>query len=123
MKEELRYRVSEARSLAGMTQQEAADGMGMTLQGYQYYEYGNRDMKASVIKRMCALFGCSATFLLGMDYDEEAEEEIADAKLTEIINAYRTMDPDGRDRLHEQAVFLCQKYTGEKAETGIEKSA
>ena len=63
----INYRVSEARNLAGLTQQEAADGLDMTLQGYQYYEYGKRDIKASLIKRMCSLFGCSATFLLGLD--------------------------------------------------------
>lgn len=63
----MNYRVAEARNNAGMTQQQAADGLEMTLQGYQYYEYGKRDIKASLIKRMCALFGCSATFLLGLD--------------------------------------------------------
>ena len=63
----INYRVSEARNLAGLTQQEAADGLDMTLQGYQYYEYGKRDIKASIIRRMCSLFGCSATFLLGLD--------------------------------------------------------
>lgn len=123
MKEETKFRVADARIRAGMTQQEAADGMGMTLQGYQYYEYGNRDIKASIIKKMCALFGCSATFILGLEYDEEQEERIADAKLTEIVDAYKSMDTDGRDRLHEQAMFLRDKYIGEKAETGIGKSA
>lgn len=123
MKEETKFRVADARIRAGMTQQEAADGMGMTLQGYQYYEYGNRDMKASVIKKMCALFGCSATFLLGLEFDEEQEKKIADAKLTEIVEAYNGMDYEGKERLHEQAMFLQQKYSGEKTETRIEKSA
>lgn len=35
MKEEMKFRVADARIRAGMTQQEAADGMKMTLQGYQ----------------------------------------------------------------------------------------
>lgn len=123
MKEEMKFRVADARIRAGMTQQEAADGMGMTLQGYQYYEYGNRDMKASIIRKMCALFGCSATFILGLEYDEDQEERIADAKLTEIVDAYKSMDTDGRDRLHEQAMFLRDKYIGEKAETSISRYA
>ena len=123
MKEEMKTRVADARIRAGLTQQEAADGLGMTLQGYQYYEYGNRDIKASIIKKMCALFGCSATFILGLEYDEEQEKKIADAKLTEIVDAYNGMDSEGKDRLHEQAMFLRQKYAGEKADTRIEKSA
>lgn len=123
MKEEMKTRVADARIRAGLTQQEAADGLGMTLQGYQYYEYGNRDIKASIIKKMCALFGCSATFILGLEYDEEQEKKIADAKLTEIVDAYKEMDADGRDRLHEQAMFLRDKYVGEKAKASVSKSA
>lgn len=69
------YRVAEARNLAGMTQQEAADGLGMSLQGYQYYEYGKRDLKASMIRKMCQVFGCSATYLLGMNVEPDVIEQ------------------------------------------------
>lgn len=72
---EFRYRVSEARNKANMTQQEAADRLEMTLQGYQYYEYGKRDIKASLIRKMSDIFGVSAAYLLGLTNDEEQERE------------------------------------------------
>lgn len=72
---EFRYRVSEARNKANMTQQEAADRLEMTLQGYQYYEYGKRDIKASLIRKMSDIFGVSAAYLLGLTNDDEQERE------------------------------------------------
>ncbi|MCI6273937.1 MAG: XRE family transcriptional regulator [Tractidigestivibacter sp.] len=64
---EMRHnRIAEARDKAGLTQQQAADLLGVSVQGYQYYEYGKRDPKASVIRRLCEIFGVSAAYLLGM---------------------------------------------------------
>lgn len=59
-------RIAEAREKAGLTQQQAADLLGVSVQGYQYYEYGKRDPKASVVRRLCEIFGVSAAYLLGM---------------------------------------------------------
>lgn len=64
-----RNRVAIARKKRGMTQQEVADSLGVSQQAYQYYEYGQRDIKASVVRKLCSIFGCSASFLLGMDDD------------------------------------------------------
>lgn len=62
-------RIAEARNRAGLTQQQVADALDISVQGYQYYEYGKRDPKASVIRRMCEIFGVSAAYLLGIDND------------------------------------------------------
>lgn len=82
------YRVAEARNLSGLTQQEVADKLGISLQGYQYYEYGKRDLKASMIRRMCRVFGCSAAFLLGMSTGADT--------VTQTPSAYRPLPIAGR---------------------------
>jgi repressor LexA len=71
-------RVAEARVKAGMTQQQLADALGVTQQSVQYYEYGKRDIKGSLIVRMCDILGCSAAFLLGMDNGDIVEPSPAD---------------------------------------------
>ena len=35
-------RIAEARNRAGLTQQQVADALDISVQGYQYYEYGKR---------------------------------------------------------------------------------
>ena len=70
MRETRRNRIAEAREKSGLTQQQAADLLGVSVQGYQYYEYGKRDPKASVVRRLCEIFGVSASYLLGMTADD-----------------------------------------------------
>lgn len=62
-----RNRIAEARKRAGMTQAQLAEALGVTQQSVQYYEYGTRDIKGSLIRKMCDVLGCSAAYLLGMD--------------------------------------------------------
>lgn len=58
-------RLANARNAKKLTQQDMADHFGITKQAWQYYEYG-REMKASMIKEVCALLECSPSWLLGM---------------------------------------------------------
>lgn len=60
-------KLAEARDRAGMTQQQVADAIGMTLTGYQNYEYGKRDFRSSTLRLLSEVLGCSATYLLGLD--------------------------------------------------------
>lgn len=70
MSDARRNRIAEARKKAGLTQQQAADLLGVSVQGYQYYEYGKHEPKASVVRRLCEIFGVSAAYLLGMAMDD-----------------------------------------------------
>ena len=94
-------RISEARKAAGLTQQEAADALGITLQGYQYYEYNQRDIKGSMIKRLCGLFGVSAAYLLGMtDGSETLVEPYVDVPLYGSIAAGTPIEMIAVDDTH-----------------------
>jgi len=58
---------AEYRNRAGLTQQQAADFLGITLTGYQYLEYGQRELKSSNLKKLSRLFGCTIDDLLIFD--------------------------------------------------------
>lgn len=59
--------LSVARANAGLTQQEAADALGCTVQAYQNYEYGKRDIKGTTLVELAEAFGCTVNYLLGLD--------------------------------------------------------
>lgn len=60
-------RLADARRAAGLTQQQAADALGITLAGYQFLEYGRRELKASNITRLADAFGTTTDYLIRMD--------------------------------------------------------
>lgn len=61
-------RLVAAREAKGLSQKEMAESLGMKQPSYNYYEHG-REMKASMIVKVCAILECSPGWLVG------AEEE------------------------------------------------
>ena len=59
-------RLMQARDDAGMTQQQVADAIGVTTTGYQNWEYGKTPIKASALRDLSRLFGCTTDYLLDM---------------------------------------------------------
>lgn len=59
-------KLAEARDRAGLTQQQVADAIGVTLTGYQNYEYGKRDVRSSTLRKLSKVLNCSAMYLLGL---------------------------------------------------------
>lgn len=55
-----------ARTNAGMTQQEVANAIGCTVQAYQNYEYGKRDIRGTILVDLARVLGCTVNFLLGL---------------------------------------------------------
>lgn len=56
-KTELAQRITDARTKAGLTQQQVAEALGMTQQSYQYYESRAKDIKGDVIRTLCRVGG------------------------------------------------------------------
>lgn len=48
----------------GMTQQQAAEALGITQTAYSYYEIGKRNPKPAMLLKMSRLFGCTVDELL-----------------------------------------------------------
>ena len=124
------YRVAEARQLVGLSQKQLADKLGVSQQAVYYYETGRSDIKASVLAKISKLTGCTVSYILGVS-DEPYETDVplieydggGDARLAAIVDAYESMDEDGRQRLAEYADMLRPRYTGETAEIRVERTA
>lgn len=109
-------RLAQARAEAGMTQQEMADALGVTLNGYQNYEYGKRDLRSSTLRAASKALGRSASWLLGMDDVSDAPSRptlsvvaprpVPDglsADEAELLACYRASTPERRARLLDDA--------------------
>lgn len=55
------------RKTRGLKQQEVADGLGISLRAYQYYERGEREPQASLLIRMADYFDVSLDELVGRE--------------------------------------------------------
>lgn len=66
MKPENTNRLAQARGHAGMTQQQVAAAIGVTTTGYQNWEYGNTPIKATALRELAKLFGCTTDYLLNI---------------------------------------------------------
>lgn len=67
------YQIAKARKMAGLSQKQLADLLGMSQQAVYYYEAGRSDIKASVLKELSKATGCSVSFILGLTDDPHGE--------------------------------------------------
>lgn len=65
---EIAARLVEAREAKGMSGAQLARELGMSQQKYHPYEH-DREMKASMIVKVCAVLECSPSWLLGIRDD------------------------------------------------------
>lgn len=63
---EHKNRLSELRG--SMSQKEFAEKIGLTQQNYWKYENGKQGLKSDLIEKICKTFGCTAEWLLCLDY-------------------------------------------------------
>lgn len=57
-------RLQELRTEKGLSQQKAADALGIAKLTYQRYEYGQRDIPGDVLIKMTQLFDATADYIL-----------------------------------------------------------
>lgn len=86
-----------ARQRAGFTQQEAADMLGYSLDGYAKKERGNRKMSSDFIKKAAEAFGCDPADILR----EVSESEVRASEPMPPIDLERLASfvVEARDRL------------------------
>lgn len=99
--------LAKIRADAGMTQMELGKAIGVSQQTIYYYEHGERDMRASVLKRLAEALGCKVSDILGI------EEEIETYALTQderrLLDLYRRTDQRGRETIMALATFQVEK--------------
>lgn len=62
-------KLQQARISKGLSQQAAADALGITRGCYAHYEQGVREPSIDLLKRICQYFDISSDYLIGIsDY-------------------------------------------------------
>ena len=102
-------RLAAARKAKGLTQSQMADMFGLTIQGYQNYEYG-QEMKSGMIVQVCAILECSPSWLLGVA--EEGQQLPPDSPLLMRLKAaFEQLNPTGQTKVVDYAEDLTGNET------------
>jgi transcriptional regulator with XRE-family HTH domain len=64
-------RLKEIRKTRNLTQKQVAEGIGISENQYQFYEYDKREPTISSFERLCTYFNVSADYLLGLSDNQE----------------------------------------------------
>ena len=67
LKEEVGKKLKESRKIAGYTQKQVAEKMGMVQPSYIKYELGKLELDYQKMIFLCKLFDVSADYLLGLE--------------------------------------------------------
>lgn len=97
-------RIKQARKSKGITQTEMASHLGITLQAYQRYEYGN-ELRSSVIISLCAKLECSPSWMLGIK-DEGKSLEDNDPLMVALRERCDELNLSGQKKIVEYASDL-----------------
>lgn len=105
-------RLRQARSLAGFSQGEAAQKLGVTSAALSQYEGGKRRMDVLMLDRIASLYGVPVTYFFASVNHVDTQE--ADASWeTDLRIMARTLSPDGKagiSRLIQQIYQLEELY-------------
>ncbi len=95
-------RIRQLRIKNKMTQQEVGEALGVGNTAVSMYENGHRRLDDSSIRDLCALFGCSADYLLGLsDYRPPVTDQ--DARHLEAYHAADKEDRKTIDKMLREA--------------------
>lgn len=100
-------RIKELRTEKEMKQQDLANRLKIARTVVSKYELEQVDLSTDMIRRLCAIFGCTADYLLCMS--DRRTEALTD-KETELLEAYRAATPEARENVD----FMLARYKVKK---------
>ena len=80
-------RIHEMRKEKNMTQAELADAVHSSRPSVGKWENGDVDLNTETIAKLCAFFGCTADYLLGLSSQRTTQISDEDAALVEAYHA------------------------------------
>lgn len=86
--------LKEMRIRAGVTQKQAAEALGVTVQSISGYERGKREINFFDAIKLADLYGCTLDELAGRQFPKDADELTSDER--HVIDAMRSTDERGR---------------------------
>ena len=91
-------KIRQLRKARNMTQQEVGQALGVGNTAVSMYENGHRHLDDGLIRDLCALFDCSADYLLGLtDYHSSLTDK--DARHLEAYHSIDTEDCKAVDKV------------------------
>lgn len=97
-------RIKELRIEKGLTQEELAEKLGMQKSAIAKYENGRAtNLKRSTIEKMCEIFDCSPSYLLGV---KDGEYIHIDAHMGTVYEQFLRMANKYKDDEEETANFI-----------------
>lgn len=99
-----RNNLATIRHACEKTQQEVADAVGITVTGYQNYEWGKRDIKGTTLIALSKFFGCSVNEILCLETTADAptngkheSRNVISVDEWAIIDSYRNLDKEHQE--------------------------
>lgn len=92
-----------------LTQRQLAVDLHMAPSTLNGYIKGHRQPDHGTIIRMAEYFGVSTDYLLGVTKSRKHTEEVLDVREGDLVGIYRSLQPEHKDLLLEQAQ-LYQRY-------------
>lgn len=109
----LHFRIKEAREMAGMSQKELAEKIGVAPNTFHGYESGKHDPKSNLLADISRICGVTVDFLLGLEEMKNTPTSSADdagvltkEELFRISAAMDQLNEEGRERVVEYAEDL-----------------
>ena len=99
----MKNNLKQIREARGLTQSEAARGIGVTPQAWQLYEYGKRTIKSTILLRMKEFFGVSIDMILA----DDREKAIRANDEQRLLYLYWLLNPEDQQKANE----LVEKFT------------
>lgn len=105
-------RINECRVSAGLTAEELGTRIGKNRATVYRYESDDIDIPLSIIAKIAEVCGVNPAYLMGWSEQryfysaEEVRNIVAEGAEKRLIEYYRSLNPDGQDRLLKYAGFL-----------------
>lgn len=105
--------IRNLRVSAGMSQGQLAQRLGKTRAAVSKYESGKIIPRMGVVESLSSIFHVPKSEIIG-DTAQAASYPPDESSLTPderwIVAQYRSLNPDGKDRLREQVEFLLERH-------------
>lgn len=99
------------RSQTDLTQQQAAEGLGMNIETYRKWEQGKVELNAAQMKRLCEFYGCSMDAICGVEEDTTVYEVVDfEGGIVELNTHFLNMSDDARAALLEFAATMARRF-------------
>ena len=90
----------------GLTMKSCAESAGIPYYTYQKYEYGEREISVSAIRKLATLYKVSTDYLLDGEIETPSQdliEQLSDAQSEdEFLKKYFMLEPELRDKARKQ---------------------